>query len=154
MANATISQICLPNGTTYDIAVSKATYNVLGTVKPWYSHTAASTGPTAGTNSTAVAVNAITTTASRYYAIEVDSNGRLFVNVPWTNVNSSYLTSSSTLDATKLSGTIPAACYTNTTYSSLAAASGGTAVSLVTTGEKYTWNQKLDSSSTLDCGTW
>lgn len=30
----------------------------------------------------------------------------------------------------------------NTTYSSLTAASGGTAVSLVTTGEKYTWNNK------------
>ena len=29
---------------------------------------------------------------------------------------------------------------TDTTYSSLSAASGGTAVSLVTTGEKYTWN--------------
>ena len=33
---------------------------------------------------------------------------------------------------------------TNTTYSSLTAASGGTAVSLVTTGEKYTWNNKQD----------
>ncbi len=30
----------------------------------------------------------------------------------------------------------------NTTYSSLAAASGGTALSLVTTGEKYNWNSK------------
>ena len=30
----------------------------------------------------------------------------------------------------------------NTTYSSQAAASGGTNVSLVTTGEKYTWNNK------------
>lgn len=30
----------------------------------------------------------------------------------------------------------------NTTYSSLAAVSGGTTVSLVTTGEKYTWNSK------------
>ena len=30
----------------------------------------------------------------------------------------------------------------NTTYSSLAAVSGGTAVSLVTTGEKYNWNAK------------
>ena len=30
----------------------------------------------------------------------------------------------------------------NTTYSSLTAANGGTAVSLVTTGEKYTWNSK------------
>lgn len=37
----------------------------------------------------------------------------------------------------------------NTTYESKAAASGGTAVSLVTTGEKYTWNNK----STLALGT-
>ena len=33
---------------------------------------------------------------------------------------------------------------TDTTYESKAAASGGTAVSLVTTGEKYTWNNKSD----------
>ncbi len=39
--------------------------------------------------------------------------------------------------------------FTDTTYSSLAAASGGTAVSLVTTGEKYTWNNK----SNLTIGT-
>lgn len=44
---------------------------------------------------------------------------------------------------------------TDTTYESKAAASGGTAVSLVTTGEKYEWNnadttvdQKLESTST------
>jgi hypothetical protein len=37
----------------------------------------------------------------------------------------------------------------NTTYSSKTAASGGTDVSLVTTGEKYTWNNK----STLALGT-
>lgn len=34
----------------------------------------------------------------------------------------------------------------NTTYSSQAAASGGTAVSLCTTGEKYNWNAKLTGS--------
>lgn len=34
------------------------------------------------------------------------------------------------------------AVFTDTTYESKAAASGGTAVSLVTTGEKYTWNNK------------
>ena len=38
---------------------------------------------------------------------------------------------------------------TDTTYSSLAAASGGTAVSLVTTGEKYTWNNKQAAISDL-----
>lgn len=36
----------------------------------------------------------------------------------------------------------------NTTYSSLTAANGGTDVSLVTTGEKYTWNSKADGSHT------
>lgn len=35
---------------------------------------------------------------------------------------------------------------TDTTYSSKAAASGGTAVSLVTTGEKYTWNSKAGAA--------
>ena len=34
------------------------------------------------------------------------------------------------------------AVFTDTTYESKAAASGGTAVSLCTTGEKYTWNNK------------
>ena len=38
------------------------------------------------------------------------------------------------------------AVFTDTTYSSKTAASGGTAVSLVTTGEKYTWNNKLNAS--------
>lgn len=43
---------------------------------------------------------------------------------------------------------VPAdAVFTDTTYESKTAASGGTAVSLVTTGEKYTWNNKADSSS-------
>ena len=37
---------------------------------------------------------------------------------------------------------------TDTTYESKAAASGGTAVSLVTTGEKYTWNNKQNALST------
>ena len=39
--------------------------------------------------------------------------------------------------------------FTDTTYSSLAAASGGTAVSLVTTGEKYTWNSKTSNTGTV-----
>jgi len=38
---------------------------------------------------------------------------------------------------------------TDTTYESKAAASGGTAVSLVTTGEKYTWNAKQNAISDL-----
>ena len=38
----------------------------------------------------------------------------------------------------------------DTTYSSQTAASGGTAVSLVTTGEKYTWNNKADMPTVSD----
>lgn len=38
---------------------------------------------------------------------------------------------------------------TDTTYTSKAAASGGTAVSLVTTGEKYTWNNKTSNTGTV-----
>lgn len=40
----------------------------------------------------------------------------------------------------------------DTTYSSKAAASGGTAVSLVTTGEKYNWNSKANGSHTHSAG--
>lgn len=36
--------------------------------------------------------------------------------------------------------------FTDTTYESKSAVSGGTAVSLVTTGEKYTWGNKADQS--------
>ena len=38
---------------------------------------------------------------------------------------------------------------TDTTYESKAAADGGTAVSLVTTGEKYTWNSKTSNTGTV-----
>lgn len=39
---------------------------------------------------------------------------------------------------------------TDTTYTSKPAASGGSDVSLVTTGEKYSWNSKVDSSNLAD----
>lgn len=39
---------------------------------------------------------------------------------------------------------------TDTTYSSQSASQGGTAVSLVTTGEKYTWNSKMDESDLVE----
>lgn len=83
--SGTIPSSCYTN-TTYGIATNTTN----GLVKPWYTHTVASTGPTTGNNTTAVAVNEITTTASRYYAVEADNAGRLFVNVPWTDNNTNY----------------------------------------------------------------
>lgn len=82
-------------GVTYDIydataLHSAAKYNVLGGVMPLYSNTSAVTGVTASSGAKTVAVNAITTTAGKYYAVEVDTNGRLYVNVPWTDNNTNY----------------------------------------------------------------
>ena len=54
----------------------------------------------------------ITSIANKQYAVNLDSSGNLSVNVPWEN----------------------------TTYSSLSPVEHGTDVSLVTTGEKYNWN--------------
>lgn len=130
------------------------------------------------------------------YPVEL-SEGKMFVNVPWTDTNTTYSAATtsaaglmSAADKTKLegiatgankythpsytakssglykvtvdsSGHVSAATAvtkaditalgipgtdTNTTYESKAAASGGTAVSLVTTGEKYTWNNKAEAS--------
>lgn len=86
--DASTTTQCLTKAGTWanfnNYSLPTATYNTLGGVKPWYSHSKASTCSTsAGTNATVIAVNAITTTTGRYYAVESDSNGRLFVNVPW-----------------------------------------------------------------------
>ena len=101
------------NAVTIPTIPGVATSSMVGLVKPWKSYTASSTGPTTATASTAVSVNAITNTASRYYAVEMDKDGRMFVNVPWTNVNSSYITSDSD---EKLKIEAVANNTTNTTY--------------------------------------
>lgn len=66
-----------------------------------------------------------------------------------TNTNPLNIKAGSNMTITESSGTFTFAA-TDTTYSSKEAASGGTAVSLVTTGEKYTWNSKADGSHTHD----
>lgn len=67
------------------------------------------------------AVQQVTSVANRQYAIQTNGDGRASVNVPWTD----------------------------TTYENLPAAQGGTDVSLVTTGEKYVWNNKQDALPTV-----
>ena len=89
ISQATTGQV---SGTdrTVTIPGTIAQNNVKGLIKPWYNHTKASTGPTAGSDATAVAVNAISNTAGKYYAVEIDSDGRLFANVPWTDTNTHH----------------------------------------------------------------
>jgi len=55
--------------------VSQATTSTLGTIKVANTRT---TSPTLTTGST---------TSSRYYGVELDSNGKAFVNVPWSDTN-------------------------------------------------------------------
>lgn len=72
-----------------DVVVSKiyvpyATKDQYGVVK------------TAADRASTVTATTGETTAGRYYGVEKDSTGKLFVNVPWTNVNSDYVSKSST----------------------------------------------------------
>jgi len=60
-----------------------------------------------------------------------------------TTYNVKDATARSLLNGHSVAKDVPSdAKFTDTTYSSKTAASGGTDVSLVTTGEKYTWNNK------------
>lgn len=147
------SNISISNGKLGSSALPMALYNSAGAIMPAYSTTETATLTTAAaSNNSSPTIAAKTTTSNRYYGVEIDNNGVLFVNVPWTNVNSSYLTASSTLDANKLSGTIPTGCYTNTTYSAgtgLSLSSGAFSVKLGYTTSGNNRAVQADSSGNL-----
>ena len=67
------------------------------------------------------------------------------------NSNLKFNPSTGNLQATQLNGVTIGSSpkFTDTTYSSKAAASGGTDVSLVTTGEKAIWNAKTSNTGTI-----
>lgn len=75
----------------------------------------------------------------------IQVNGAAALSDSTTTLN---LKAGSNVSISNSSGTVTIAA-TDTTYSSLAAESGGTAVSLVTTGEKYTWNSKTSNTGTV-----
>lgn len=84
-----------------------ANYNTTGAIKPWFSTSGASSGVTATAFSNSPTISGRTTTSGRYYAIEIDSNGRLFVNVPWisySNATTSAAGLMSSTDKSKLDG--------------------------------------------------
>ena len=87
------------NGTSFvvcnNMTVPTATYNTLGkmmTVKSYSNGTAAlrSGSFSQDSTTTAVTVEAPTTTSNRYYGVEADKTGRAFVNVPWTDTDTTY----------------------------------------------------------------
>lgn len=93
------------------------------------------------------------TTALGYTPPTTDTNTHRPIQVNGTevlgnNTTALNLKAGSNVSVTNSSGTVTIAA-TDTTYSSKAAASGGTDVSLVTTGEKYTWNSKTSNTGTV-----
>ena len=82
-----------------------------------------------------------------YRAIKVNGTEKLSTSAT-TALN---LAAGSNVSLSYADGTVTIAA-TNTTYSSQSAASGGTALSLVTTGEKYTWNNKASTDTKNTAG--
>ena len=74
------------------VSISTASYNTPGLVKPYFSISGNATisETSAASRSGNVTLEDRSTELERYYAVEVDSNGILFVNVPWTNINDDY----------------------------------------------------------------
>ena len=104
------------------------------------------------------------TVNNRFYGVELDSNGKMFVNVPWTDsslgtghtheikLESSTDTADINLDFNsnyKLTAGGEAVIFKMPVYENKTAAANGTEVSLVNTGEKYIWNNKQDAISDL-----
>lgn len=85
--NPTSKVFTLTKGATYNnYSLPVAKYNTLGGVKPAYTSTVAATLTTAAaSNSTAITIATRGTSSSKYYGVEADKNGVLFVNVPWAN---------------------------------------------------------------------
>ena len=84
-------------------------------------------------------VNGATRLIGTLYATLIQTNK---VNAPTTAGGTTYGAGTSGQVLKTNGATVYWGDDNNTTYESKAAASGGTAVSLVTTGEKYTWNNK------------
>lgn len=96
------------------ISTYPAYYNVRGTVMPlWYNSGDVTYGTSQGAFSQALAVNGRTAVAGRYYGVEVDTDGRLFVNVPWVNITADTIKGADASLVRKYTGTINAGSSTS-----------------------------------------
>ena len=149
-ANNVTGTVAIDHGGTGATSASAARTNLgLG------SAATASTASTVGDNSNLPTGAAVQTYVT---GLGYEANQNAFSNVKVGSTTVSADTETDTLelaaganvtltpDTTNDKVTIAA---TDTTYESKAAASGGTAVSLVTTGEKYTWNHKTSNTGTV-----
>lgn len=140
------------SNSTYSLPVAK--YNTLGGLKPAYTTTGAATGYTAASNTSTPALNARTTTAGKYYAVEADKDGVAFVNVPWTAANNAKLQvkgSESGATATDTGFTADASSAGVITF----ARSGASVASVTTSGGTVTINgvDSLKNPNSFTVGT-
>lgn len=114
-----------------------ATSSTAGLVKPWKSYSGASSGPTATTGTTAPTINSISNTSGKYYAVEMDVNGRMFVNVPWSAGGDVPSTTGSSTTGITVSahstGTVRGVKSNTNTTASKASGGNGSAPSLTVT---------------------
>lgn len=135
--NAYVNVPWTDNNTTYGVAK----YNYLGLVKPAYTSTNAATLTTAAaTNTETPTIAAKTTTAGRYYGVEADKNGYMYVNVPWSDTNTKY-SAGTGLDLNGTQFNLSNSGVTAGTYSAVAvdaygrATSGGQVVEVGAAGQ-------------------
>lgn len=108
------------SGTSYDgsaavtIALSAATSSVLGGIK------------LGSDTQQSVAANAVTTTASRTYAIQINASGQAVVNVPWTDTDSDTTYDISAVSGGKLRLTSSGAVTDDVTFAGAGIASVST----------------------------
>ena len=86
------------------------------------------------------------TVGSRNYPVLLDGNNRAYVNVPWAELPS-LTAAGKCLKIVENNNVLSLAWGddNDTQYESKAAVNNGTDLSLVTTGEKYVWNNKQDA---------
>lgn len=100
--------------------------------------------------------NTFSATADSHVTLNVNSTGAkniYYANALPTGTNTTAFGRANYVNYYMYDGTnwvwLSSSTDNNTTYSSKAAASGGTDVSLCTTGEKYTWNAKTSNTGTV-----
>lgn len=115
--NCTLTITNSGSTSTIGVAVPTAAANALGVVKGWHrtSGTATGTQTTNATNSPSI--NNRTTSAGRYYGVETDSKGAMFVNVPWANDDTHY--DAKNVIASSSSGTTAVTAATSNPYLNL-----------------------------------
>ena len=116
----TVTQVTAGTGLSIG-TTAQGNFTTTGTINHTNSITAGTAGTSSATSGATLAVPYIT----------YDAQGHITATGTHTHTISGFLTSSSTLDATKLSGTVPSGCYTNTVTTATTTGSGN-AVTAVT----------------------